>query len=70
VAVINWTRESEIWLKDIYNYIAADDPDAAAKPSLVFTKRPSYCKLIQELGIDTNQQNPLKFAFSCASITV
>lgn len=31
MAEINWTRESEIWLKDIYDYIAADDPDAAAK---------------------------------------
>ena len=31
MAEINWTRESEIWLKDIYSYIAADDPDAAAR---------------------------------------
>lgn len=31
MAEINWTRESEIWLKDIYDYIAADNPTAAAK---------------------------------------
>jgi plasmid stabilization system protein ParE len=31
VAEINWTRESEIWLQDIYNYIAADDPEAGAR---------------------------------------
>lgn len=31
MAEINWTRESEIWLNDIYNYIAVDDPNAAAK---------------------------------------
>jgi plasmid stabilization system protein ParE len=31
VAEINWTRESEIWLKDIYDYIAGDDPEAAAR---------------------------------------
>jgi len=31
LAEINWTRESEIWLRDIYNYIAADDPEAAAR---------------------------------------
>lgn len=31
MAEINWTRESEIWLRDIYNYIAADNPHAAAK---------------------------------------
>jgi plasmid stabilization system protein ParE len=31
LAEINWTRESEIWLKDIYDYIAADNPEAAAQ---------------------------------------
>ena len=34
MAEINWTRESEIWLKDIYDYIAADNPDAAARTVL------------------------------------
>lgn len=31
MAVIQWTRESEIWLRDIYNYIAADNPEAASR---------------------------------------
>ena len=31
MAEINWTRESEIWLEDIYDYIAADDPEAAER---------------------------------------
>jgi toxin ParE1/3/4 len=31
LAEINWTRESEIWLKDIYDFIAVDDPKAAAR---------------------------------------
>lgn len=31
MAEINWTRESEVWLRDIYDYIAADDADAAAR---------------------------------------
>jgi toxin ParE1/3/4 len=31
LAEINWTLESETWLEDIYDYIAADDPDAAAR---------------------------------------
>jgi toxin ParE1/3/4 len=31
LAEITWTRESEIWLEDIYNYIAVDDPHAAAR---------------------------------------
>lgn len=29
MAEINWTHESEIWLKDIYDYIAQDNPQAA-----------------------------------------
>ena len=28
---IRWTAEAEIWLKDIYNYIAHDNPTAAAQ---------------------------------------
>ena len=31
MAEIIWTYESEIWLNDIYTYIAEDDPDAAAR---------------------------------------
>jgi len=31
LAEINWTRESELWLEDIYNYIAVDSPHAAAQ---------------------------------------
>jgi toxin ParE1/3/4 len=31
LAEINWTYEAETWLKDIYDYIAADNPDAAAR---------------------------------------
>ena len=31
MAEINWTREAEVWLKDIYNYIAADNLEAAAQ---------------------------------------
>ena len=31
MAEIRWTIEAETWLKDIYDYIAQDDPSAAAK---------------------------------------
>jgi plasmid stabilization system protein ParE len=31
MARINWTSEAERWLKDIYDYIAADNPAAAAR---------------------------------------
>jgi len=31
MAKINWTIESEQWLKDIYDYIFQDNPDAAIR---------------------------------------
>lgn len=30
MAEINWTAEAERWLRDIYDYIMHDKPDAAA----------------------------------------
>lgn len=29
MAKINWTYEAQTWLRDIYSYIASDNPDAA-----------------------------------------
>ena len=31
MAEIGWTREAERWLRDIFDYIALDNPQAAAK---------------------------------------
>jgi toxin ParE1/3/4 len=31
LAEINWTWEAQSWLKDVYDYIAADNRDAAAR---------------------------------------
>lgn len=31
MATIEWTREAEFWLKDIYYYIAEDDTDTALR---------------------------------------
>jgi len=31
LAELNWTQEAQTWLKDIYEYIAADNPDAATR---------------------------------------
>lgn len=30
MAKVRWSQEAETWLKDIYNYIAIDNPGAAA----------------------------------------
>ena len=29
--MINWTVEAETWLKEIFEYIAQDNPNAAAR---------------------------------------
>jgi len=29
MAQINWTDEAQAWLRDIFDYIASDNPDAA-----------------------------------------
>lgn len=31
MAALNWTEEAERWLEDIHDYIAEDDPEAAAQ---------------------------------------
>jgi len=31
MARINWTEEAEAWLKEIFDYIAADNPTAAGR---------------------------------------
>lgn len=31
MAEINWTQEAQSWLKDIYDYIAVDNPTAAVR---------------------------------------
>ena len=71
MAEINWTRESEIWLEDIYGYIAADDPEAAERTvSLIYEKAQLLSEIIRGLATNTNPNDPARFAFSYTSITV
>jgi hypothetical protein len=35
MAEIAWTAEAQRWLKDIYDYIARDNPEAAANEMLL-----------------------------------
>ena len=34
MAQIAWTSEAQRWLRDIHNYIASDNPDAAERVAL------------------------------------
>ena len=50
MAVITWARESEIWLRDIYDYIAADNPEAAARTVTQIYEKAQLLKVHPRLG--------------------
>ena len=50
MAEINWTHESEIWLKDIYDYIAQDNPQAAEQVIDGIYNRAQVLKQHPEIG--------------------
>lgn len=50
MAEINWTREAEIWLQDIYDYIAADNPEAAAQTVTAIYEKAQLLKNHSRLG--------------------
>jgi len=50
LAEINWTRESEIWLQDIYDYIAADDAEAAARTIVSIYEKAQLLRNHPKLG--------------------
>ena len=50
MAKINWTNESEIWLKDIFDYIAQDDPRAATKVVSGIYKKAQILKKFPQIG--------------------
>jgi toxin ParE1/3/4 len=62
LAAINWTRESEIWLKEIYDYIAADDPDAAARTIFAIYEEAQLLKNHPKLGrkYETEQSREIR----------
>ncbi|HKG59206.1 MAG TPA: type II toxin-antitoxin system RelE/ParE family toxin [Pyrinomonadaceae bacterium] len=47
---INWTREAQVWLKDIYSYIAIDNPDAAQRTIAGIVARVQLLKTHPRLG--------------------
>lgn len=50
MAEINWTAEAEFWLKDIYDYIARDKPEAAAGVVSGIYKKAQVLKKFPEIG--------------------
>ena len=50
MAEIRWTIEAETWLKNIYDYIAQDDPRAAAKVVEGIYEKAQLLKEYPEIG--------------------
>ena len=50
MAEIRWTIEAEAWLRDIYDYIAHDNPSAAAKVVDGIYEKAQLLKEYPEIG--------------------
>lgn len=50
MAEIVWTAEAQRWLEDIYQFIAADNPDAAARVVSDIYQRAQVLKQHHQLG--------------------
>ncbi len=50
MAEIKWTDEAEKWLKDIYDYIANDNPNAALEVVSGIYKKVQILKDFSEIG--------------------
>lgn len=50
MAQINWTAEAERWLRDIHDYIAEDNPEAAARVVGGIYEKVQILRQFPELG--------------------
>ena len=50
MAEIRWTAEAETWLKDIYDYIAQDNPSAAMRVIQGIYEKAQLLRRFPEVG--------------------
>lgn len=50
MAEIRWTEEAHRWLRDIFDYIAADNPDAAQKVVAGIYEKAQLLRQFPEIG--------------------
>jgi len=50
MAEITWTAEAQRWLEDIFEYVAADNPDAAARTVQGIYERAQDLAAFPEIG--------------------
>lgn len=69
MAEIRWTAEAERWLRDIYDYIAQDNPSAAAKGASGIYERAQVLKNFPEVVTSIDQRKKETFRFYFTVIT-
>jgi len=47
---VRWTEESELWLRDIHDYIALDSPEAAQKVAVGIYARAQILAKLPKIG--------------------
>ena len=50
MAEIRWTNEAETWLKDIYDYVAQENPSAAVRVGEGIYEKAQLLKKYPEIG--------------------
>lgn len=58
MAEINWTAEAQTWLRDIYDYIAVDNRDAAARTVVGIFLKAQLLKNYPEIGHKYESASP------------
>ncbi|HEY4612633.1 MAG TPA: type II toxin-antitoxin system RelE/ParE family toxin [Bacteroidota bacterium] len=56
MAEINWTSEAQQWLRDIYNYIAQDNPTAALETIQAIFEKAQLLRQFPEAGYRYQQR--------------
>jgi plasmid stabilization system protein ParE len=70
VVEINWTREAQVWLKDIHTYIATDNPAAAQRTIAGILARVQLLKTHPRLGHRYKPNHLAKYASFYMATTV
>lgn len=50
MAEINWTTEAQIWLRNIFDYVAVDSPDAAGRTVDGILQKAQILRTYPEIG--------------------
>ena len=66
---INWTREAQVWLRDVHSYIALDNPDAAQRTMPELLRELNSSKPILDSDTRTRRKGLAKYvSFNTAII--